>query len=152
MFDHRVAFSKAENDWKYINMGLINRWEIRRVPDLKTVQVKINDITIEPSSTTDTHIIYDFGKLRKQWFELIGNTPAECNLIALEDACFYAQLKALNHYSKHPNKEELRECVFTPELTIFIKPVWDYSPKPPTIIEIDEYYVTSDIHKETYKS
>ena len=147
---HRAAFSKRENDWKYINVGLINRWEIQRTPALASVEVKINDVVIKPSSITDSHFIYDFEVLRKQWYDLVGNDKEECNLIALEDACFYAQLQAINHYGKYTTQEELRKSVFTADLVIYIRPSWVRGQVPQDRVEIDEYYLTSDVHEETY--
>lgn len=152
MFKQRNVSIKEENQWKYINVGLVTRWDIKRHDSLDSVTVSINDVVIEPSSITDTHFVYDFEVLRKQWFELLGNTTRECDLIAVEDACYYSQLQALNHYGKTSRNEDLRRSIFTADLTIFMRPVWlKHAQTRPSIIDAVEHYLTSDVHAETYK-
>ena len=149
----RKMYIKAENSWKYINLGLLTKWEVERVPNLVDVRLMINDVVVKASSKTDTHVIFDFAVLRNKWFELLGNTSEECRLIALEDACMYAQLKAIEHYTKTP-KEILRGSIFADgqELTIYIVPLWKSRvDKVPNKLAMDEYYVVSDVHKDTYK-
>ena len=63
-----------------------------------------------------------------------------------------AQLKALNHYATTPTKE-LRKCLFTQDLTVYITPEWrpktkDHADK----LEVLETYYMSDVHKKTYGS
>ena len=149
MFKERNVNIKQENDWKYINVGLVHRWEFPRKANV-TYTVTINNIKIDPSSTTDDLFIYDFAELRKQWFDMLGNTSRECDLLALEDACYYSQLQALNHYAKNTSNETLRKCIFTNELTIFVKPQWSNDVKEKRI-EFNEFYVPSDVHVDTYK-
>lgn len=148
----RNFWCKQENGWKYINIGLISKLEIIKIDNLIDVHVKINDVWVHPSSATDTHFVFDFEVLRKSWFECLGNTSNECDLIALETACMEAQLKALNHYATTPTKE-LRKCLFTQDLTVYITPEWrpktkDHADK----LEVLETYYMSDVHKKTYGS
>jgi hypothetical protein len=146
-----TIYVKQENNWKYIFIKLIRKWEIKRLPDLVDVKIKINNIMVKPSSKTDTHFIFDFPKLREKWFNLIGNTPAECDLIALEDACMYNQLVAINHYKFLP-KDLLQGTLFADgEFTIVYEPEWKNRTKPSANkLEVIETYCVSDIHKTTY--
>lgn len=144
----RAYWVKAENDWKYINIAMVARWEVVRISNLVNIEIKINDITIKPSSKTDTHFIFDFAKLRSDWFDLMGNTPVECDLLALENACFEAQMKGYTHYSS-TDKKILRGCLFTPELIIYFVPQWKpRTQNHPHRLEMTEHYIVSNIHKE----
>ena len=146
----RSFWIKRENDWKYINICLLTKWEIVRVPNLVNIFVNINDVVVYPSSKTDTHFIFDFAVLREKWFGFLGNTSFECDCIALEDACMDNQLKALNHYSSTSNSI-LRQCLFTQDLVIYITPDWKpRTTNHPEKLEVIETYIISDIHKTTY--
>ena len=149
----RGAYIKYENEWKYIYMSCVHKWCVKRIPEIQNIDLYINGVMIKPSSTTAEHFIYDFGVLRKKWFDLLGSTPAENDLLAVEDLCMYNQLRAVEHYNKAP-KELLNSSMFVKDVEIFFKPQFKSSLKQhqiPLHLEIDEYYLVSDIHKTTYK-
>ena len=147
----RSTFVRLDTNWKYVNVGMVCNWKVLKVPNLVKIAVKINEVLVYPSEVTDDHFIFDFGSLRKSWFEMLGNTSRECDLLALEDACMYAQLTALHHYSQSP-KDVLRGSIFTEDMSIFFVPEWKPRTKDhPNKLEIVEEHVVSDIHKQTYK-
>jgi hypothetical protein len=150
----RITYAKQENNWKYINVSLIKKWKIKRVPNLTDITVLINCVKIKCSSKNDDYFIFDFPKLRADWFELMGESERECDLIALEEACMYNQLCAINHFSQVP-KELMKGTLFTDQLMIFIIPQWKERTHPSqhaNKLEIEEIYFVSDIHKETYQA
>lgn len=149
----RITYAKLENLWKHINVGLIKQWKVERVPNLVDIYVIINGVKVKPSSKTEQHFIFNFPILREKWLDLMGNTTAECDLMALEDACMYAQLQALEHYKKVP-KEVMRGSIFTKDLNINWIPLWKSRTKNDEItkIMITEQYIISDIHRDTYSS
>jgi hypothetical protein len=147
----RTFWCKQENSWKYINVACVCKWTIKRVANLVGITVLINKTPVRCSSKSDQEFVFDFSTLREKWFDSPGTTPYECALVVLEDACMCAQLKALHHFSQAP-RELLERSIFTEQLEIFIIPEW----KPrttghPDKLEIDEEYIVSDIHKNTYK-
>lgn len=146
----RTFWCKQENSWKYINIACVCKWTIKRVANLVGITVLINKTPVRCSSKTDQEFVFDFGLLREKWFDSPGTTPYECALVVLEDACMCAQLKALHHFAQAP-RELLEHSIFTEQLEIYIIPEW----KPrtsghPDKLEIDEEYIVSDIHKNTY--
>lgn len=148
--DVRTTYAKKENEWKYVNTSLVRKWQVKREANLINLGIKINNVLIRPSSKTETHFVFDFGALRKKWFELLGETSYECDLMALEDACMYAQLSAITHFSKTP-KELLRTSLFTDGMTIVFVPEWKArTTNNPTRLEVQETFCISDIHKQTY--
>jgi hypothetical protein len=147
----RTSYVKAENRYKYINKSLVRRWEIDRKvnPSLHKCYISINGVKLKPSFEDDTKFVFDFPQLRNKWFELIGNTSREVQLLSLEDACMYSQLKALEHFAT-VKKEEFRGNLFPNEdLVIYFEPVLNRN-QYPKHIEINETYVISDIHFEKY--
>ncbi len=149
----RITYAKLENLWKHINVGLIKQWKVERLPNLINIFVIVNGVRVYPSSKTDQYFIFNFPTLREKWFDLLGNTTAECDLMALEDACMYAQLQAIEHYKKTP-KEVMKGCLFTQDLTINWMPEWKSRTKNDNVnkIMIVEQYIISDIHRDTYSS
>lgn len=146
----RRTWVKLENSWKYINICMIRDWKVKRVPNLIDLTVSINDVMIKPSSKTDQYFVFHFPTLRAKWFELLGQTPAECDMIALEDACMYNQLVSIGQYSKVP-KASMKGSLFTSELTIFFAPVWKTrSRQLASKLEVIEEYFISDVHRERY--
>lgn len=150
----RTTYVKAQNEWKYINIAVIINWKVKRVPNLTALLVKINDVLVKPSNTTDEYFEFDLPTMREQWFNLIGDTPRECDLLALEDACMFNHLKAIQSYTTAP-KDVLSGTMFTDDLTIIFVPVW--KPRIPANqladkLEIHETYVISDVHKQTYST
>jgi hypothetical protein len=149
----RTIWVKAENYFKYVNIALIRKWKIERnIPNVIDVQISINRVLIKPSEKTDQHFIFDFPTLRSRWFDLLGNTTTECDLLALEDLCMLKQLEAIGHYAQVP-KEMLRGSLFTNELEIVFVPIMKERtrgiPKNTKLEVIEEYFI-SDIHKKTY--
>jgi hypothetical protein len=147
----RSTWIRKENNWKYNNVSMVQKWKVLKVSNLVQMAVKINDIMVYPSNITDNHFEFDFSDLRKKWFELLGETTRECDLLALEDACMYAQLQSLHFYAKTP-KQILQSSIFTDGMTILFVPEW----KPrtnnnPTKLEILEDYIVSDVHKDVYQ-
>jgi hypothetical protein len=148
----RGAYIKYENAFKYIYVSCVHKWCIKRTPEIQNIALYINNVMIKPSSTTKDHFIYDFGVLRKKWFDLLGNTPAENDLLAVEDLCMYNQLRAVEHYELAP-KDLLFSSIFVKDIEIFFVPQFKSTVKPnqiPAHIEMEEYYLVSDIHKKTY--
>jgi len=146
-FDIRTNFVKRDANYRYLAQALISKWKIPRYPSIDKLLIYINNVEVRPSSTTDTHFIFDWKKLRNKWFDLLGMTPNECDLMALEDALEAAQLTCFEHYSNTP-LEDIRGCLFTPQLHILFKPVWKRGKPLVTEIEIEETYVLSDVRRE----
>ena len=147
----RRTWVKYENSWKYINVCMIRDWKIKRVPNLTDLQVSINGVSIKPSSKNDQYFVFNFPTLRAKWFELLGQTSIECDLIALEDACMYNQLAAIGQYSQVP-KASMKGSLFTNELNIVFQPVWKTRSKQhASKLEVIEEYYISDVHRNTYK-
>ena len=155
----RLTYVKAENDWKYINIALVKQWKVKRTAALDSVQLKINDILVDPTTTTDEFYEYDLGLMRKEWFELLGYSERECDLLALERAFHESSIKAIPHFSETPS-ETLRQCIFTQELTIFFLPTFKRSKRSGKVatgeeakmITIVEQCCVSDVHLKTYST
>jgi len=148
----RTIFIKEQNAWKYINVSLIRKWKILRTTNLIDLTVKINDVIVKPSEKTDTHFIFNFPELRARWFDLLGVTSAECDLLALEEACMFGQLAALSHYAQVP-KQDMKGSLFTQDLTIIFVPEWKSRTRQhASMLECEEEYFISDIHNQTYSS
>jgi len=149
----RTIWIKAENLFRYINVSLIRRWKVlRSIPSIIDVTVHINGVAVKPSEKTDKYWIFDFPTLRSRWFDLLGNTSSECDLLALEELCMYKQLVAIGHYGQVP-KELLKGALFTDDLTIvFIPQLKERAKQLPssTKLEVIEEYFISDVHKSTY--
>ena len=147
----RTSYVKAENRYKYINKSLVRKWVIDRKtnPSLHKLYLSINGVKLKPSLEDDTKFVFDFPEMRNKWFELLGNTPRENQLLALEDACMFSQLKAVEHFST-VSKQEFRGNLFPNEdLVIYFEPILNRN-QYPKHIEFEETYVISDVHFETY--
>ena len=146
-FDTRTTYVKLENGWKYIHQAMVRKWSVLKDPSISKCTIQINGVDVRPSKETDKEWIFTFPLLRKKWFDLLGCTSNECDLLSLEDACMSAQLQGMNHYQSSP-LESIRGCLFTPQLTIVFMPQLKKGAKEiPKRIEIVEQYLISDIHK-----
>lgn len=147
--DTRTTYVKLENKWKYIHQALVKKWVINKKDNaIANLVVNINGIDVRPSKVTDTEIIFNFKTLRAKWLELLGQTPTECDLMALEDECEVAQLQAMSHYDETP-LDVIRGCLFTPSFTIHFLP--EYTKKGKDVqprIEVQETYIISDAQKQ----
>ncbi len=143
----RIGYLAKENNWKYMSSSLIQEWRIARIKNMSSCKCIINKIEINPTSTTDTHFVFNFKQLRSKWFDLFGDTERECDLLALENECMYALLGALQHYSQAPS-DLTNGCIFTPAFEIFFVFGWKARTNTENDvrrIEIEEKYVESDV-------
>ncbi len=146
--DTRTTYVKLENGWKYIHQAMVRKWTVHKLPSISKCTININGVEVRPGKETDAAWIFTFPLLRKKWFDYLGLTSNECDLLALEDACMAAQLQGMNHYQETP-LDEIRGCLFTPPLTIVFMPQLKKGAKDvPTRIEITEQYIVSDVHKK----
>ena len=146
--DKRTTYVKLENKWKYIHQAMVKKWTIpSKSQNLASLTLNINGVEVRPSKVTDSSFVFDWKALRSKWFDLLGMTSNECDLMALEDACEYAQLEGMNHYTLTP-VEEIRGCLFTPSLTIVFNPVFKPGKEMTIRLEVTEEYLISDVHKK----
>lgn len=146
----RKIYIRKENNWKYINISFFLEWRIRRQPNMIGCKVIFNGIEVKCTNKTDTYYEYNFKKIREKWFDCLGMTELECQLIALEDICMVGQLESKKDFTIPIDLA--KGCIYSKNLMIYILPEWkarttDHS----TILEVEEEYVVSDIHKQQDK-
>jgi hypothetical protein len=148
----RKVYIRRENEWKYINISYFLEWRVKRCNNMMGCTALFNGLEVKWSSKTDTHFIFDFRKIREIWFDYLGMTETECKYIQLEDMCMAGQLEAMGHYSIPIDLAN--GCIFSTWFTLYIIPIWKPRTKEVTdvkVIEVEEEYVVSNIHKTTHK-
>ena len=147
----RQIYIRAENQGKYTNLALVRKWSVPKLPNMIGVTICVNNVNVHmrPSKETPTAYEFDFRVLRPKWADLLGMTPGECDLVALEELLTVNQLTAMQHY-KLVSLKKLRGAVFTKDLDLVFH--FDYKPRTvvPARVEVVEEYYVSDIHKQTY--
>jgi|688.fasta_scaffold371167_2 hypothetical protein len=140
--------SKAEHGFVYKNTCLLRSLKIKKSRELRSIQVIINSVFIDPSSESSSHYIFDFKAIRDRCRETLGGTKEENDLMTLEDTLAYNQLHAMRHYLKTP-VSELKNCVFTSSLQIAFCPKFYSSSKGQLLgssIDVDEEFYKSDFN------
>ena len=145
----RHIYIRAENKWKHTNLALVRGWKVIKMPNMIGATLSIDGVQVKPTKETNTTFDFDFRQLRAKWVDLLGMTPAECDMIALEETITLNQLTAMQHY-KMVTLPKLRGAIFTQNLDIIF--AFEYKQRTnafPKVEVIEEYYI-SDIHKQTY--
>ena len=139
---------EVKDNYKFKNVSLFTSLKVvkNEKERLKKICLCINNVDILPTSETAYHYVFDVKILREYNRDVFGFTEEEHELIRLETTFVYNSLKAISHY-KNASTDLLSNSIFSDELEIYFKVACSTIP---AFITVEEEYVISDIHKETY--
>jgi len=139
---------EVKDNYKFKNVSLFTSLKVvkNEKERLKKICLCINNVDIIPTSETAEHYVFDVKILREYNRDVFGFTEEEHELIRLETTFVYNSLKAISHY-RNSSTDLLSNSIFSDELEIYFKVACSTTP---AFITVEEEYVVSDIHKETY--
>ena len=111
---------QKKDAYAYKNTSCIQSIKVKRHRQVRNLLLSINGVGIMPSKADTNYWYWDFGVIRKQIREYLGDTPYENECMRLETMFTYNQLKAIQHYSL--NYTQLSTSIFTNECMLQFVP------------------------------
>lgn len=141
-------FNCYQNEnFKFKNTSLFTSLKVKKFKG-NAISLSINGIKFPHTTVTNKYVIFDSAAIRNSCREVLGMTEEENNYIRLEQTFMYNSLSAMSHYKNIP-LDILDNSIFSEDLEIrFIVDIKN----PPSTIEVNETYIVSDIHRETYNN
>jgi hypothetical protein len=132
-----------KEEYAYKNTSCIKSISVKRNKSNKHVNnciLAINNVGILPSLTTPTQWMWDFGFIRDEIRDLLGEDKRETELIALESTFVYNALRCVQHYTLPTS--ELKNIVFTSALRLQFVPEQEVD-----MLDANEIVYASDVQK-----
>jgi len=108
---------KLEERFGFKNLCVLKSLKIKRARGIQHIQLNINDVKFDPTSTSIHEFTFDCKTIREQCRDALGLSEEEAALVSIEQYFVHNQLKAIQYYQSL-NKDELNNSIFTTELAI----------------------------------
>jgi hypothetical protein len=134
-------------NYKFKNTSLFTSLKVKKIKGA-VISLSINGIKFSSTNDTNKYVIFDTAAIRNSCRDVLGMTEEENNYIRLEQTFMYNSLSAMSHYKNIP-LDILNDAIFSEDLEIrFIVEIKNQ----PLTIEVNETYIVSDVHRETYNN